>query len=112
MQALSSRMTTVKVQALFKGLGGSAKRSGTARSGSKPARFQGDALWIPNTDRPGKAKGGAGRSQESLGWANGCKAAGRCNQDVPPLQTGSMALCPATAASIPWASPAHQTSSR
>ncbi len=56
MQALQSRMSTVRVNALFKG--GSAKKAvrGTERTGGVGySRYQGDALWLPNTDRPGLA---------------------------------------------------------
>jgi hypothetical protein len=55
MQALQSRMSTVRVNALFKKGGSTARKvSGTERTGGVGyRRYTGDALWLPNTTRPG-----------------------------------------------------------
>ncbi len=79
MQALQSRMSTVRVNALFKG--GSAKKAvrGTERTGGVGyRRYQGDALWLPNTDRPGAARarrGGAACASSSLAGCLGASIA-------------------------------------
>ncbi len=53
MQALQSRLTSVRVNALFKGGSKKVAKAGTARTGGAGRRYQGDALWLPNTERPG-----------------------------------------------------------
>jgi hypothetical protein len=60
MQAVSSRVSSVRCQALFKGGASKATRkvSGTERTGGVGYRkFAGDALWLPNTARPGALRG-------------------------------------------------------
>lgn len=55
MQAVSSRVSSVRCQALFKGGATKATRkvSGTVRTGGVGYRkYSGDALWLPNTTRP------------------------------------------------------------
>uniref|UniRef100_A0A7S0RGY3 Chlorophyll a-b binding protein, chloroplastic n=1 Tax=Chlamydomonas leiostraca TaxID=1034604 RepID=A0A7S0RGY3_9CHLO len=53
MQAITSRVSTVRVNALFKGGSQKSRRSGTERQGGVGYRkYQADALWLPNTERP------------------------------------------------------------
>lgn len=70
MQALQSRVSSVRVKAFFSkgtkktGTVKKAGKSGTERQGGAGyRRYENEALWLPNTERPGAYGSRWGRSQ-------------------------------------------------